>query len=126
MGEIWFENINGEFQAPAPQGQEEGELLTVELILGPNSPYDATASRHMGNPVIAYIYEWNMTGVIPAGTEGEEDEDEAAASDDGWWTGTDTEDVYKRQVLHGGRDKCKNRSIGKQVLLCGGENKKAS
>ena len=101
LGEIWFENINGEFQAPAPQGQEEGELLTVELILGPNSPYDATASRHMGNPVIAYIYEWNMTGVIPAGTEGEEDEDEAAASDDGWWTGTDTDEEWSEHADEG-------------------------
>ena len=92
LGEIWFENINGAFQAAAPQGQEEGELLTVELILGSNSPYDAAASRHMGIPVIAYIYEWNMEGVIPAGTG--EDEDEDTDSDGGWWSGTDTDEEW--------------------------------
>ena len=92
LGEVWFENINGAFQAAAPQGQEEGELLTVELILGSNSAYDATASRHMGTPVIAYIYEWNMKGLIPAGTEDEEDED--TGSDGGWWSGTDTDEEW--------------------------------
>lgn len=90
VGETWFENINGAFQAAAPQGQEEGELLTVELILGSNSAYDATQSRHMGTPVIAYIYEWNMKGAVPAGTEDEEDED--TGSDDGWWSGPDTDE----------------------------------
>lgn len=92
MEEAWFENINGVFQAAAPQGQEEGELLTVELILGSNSAYDATESRHLGTPVIAYIYEWNMKGVIPAGTEGEEDED--TGSDEGWWSGPDTDEEW--------------------------------
>jgi len=90
LGEVWFENVNGAFQAAAPQGQQEGELLTVELILGSNSAYDATASRHMGTPVIAYIYEWNMEGLIPAGTEDDEDED--TESDGGWWSGTDDTD----------------------------------
>ncbi len=92
VGETWFENINGAFQAAAPQGQEEGELLTVELILGSNSAYDATQSRHMGTPVIAYIYEWNMKGAIPAGTEDEEDED--TGDDDGWWSGPDTDEEW--------------------------------
>ena len=91
LGEIWFENIDGGFQAAVPQGQEEGELLTV-------SPYDATASRHLGKSAIAYIYEWNMKGVIPGGSEGEEDEDEAAASDDGWWTGSDTDEEWSEHA----------------------------
>jgi hypothetical protein len=89
VGETWFENVNGAFQAAAPQGQQEGELLTVELILGSNSAYDATQSRHMGTPVIAYIYEWNMQTAVPAETEDEEDED--TGSNGGWWSGTDTD-----------------------------------
>lgn len=40
-------------------------------------------------------------GVIPAGTEGEEDEDEAAASDDGWWTGTDTDEEWSEHADEG-------------------------
>jgi hypothetical protein len=96
LGEVWFENINGAFQAAAPQGQEEGELLTVELILGSNSAYDATESRHMGTPVTAYIYEWNMKGAIPAGTEDEEGED--TGSDSGWWSGTDTDEEWSEHA----------------------------
>ena len=95
VGETWFENINGAFQAAAPQGQEQGELLTVELILGSNSAYDATQSRHMGTPVIAYIYEWNMKGVVPAGTEGEEED---TGSDDDWWSGPDTDEEWSEHA----------------------------
>lgn len=95
LGELWFEEINGAFQATAPQGQEEGELLTIELILGSNNPYDATASRHMGTPVIAYIYQWDMKGEVPAGTDGEDEDND---SDNGWWGGSDSDEEWSEHA----------------------------
>ncbi len=90
MGQTWFERSEGFLQSTAPQGQIDGEILTLELALGNNQPYDTDAGRPWEIPIISYQYEWKAGTIIPAGSQGEEDED--AGSDGGWWSGTDDTD----------------------------------
>ncbi|HNZ83271.1 MAG TPA: hypothetical protein PKK75_06430, partial [Sedimentibacter sp.] len=90
MGQTWFERSEGFLQSSAPQGQIDGEILTLELALGNNQPYDTGAGRPWEIPIISYQYEWKAGTIIPAGSQGEEDED--TESDGGWWSGTDDTD----------------------------------
>lgn len=84
--ETWFEYADGGLLSSAPQGERNGEILTLELVIGNPEPYDPTSLRLWIIPVIAHIYEWKSGALPPDDSEDGEDEYE---SSNGWWIGTD-------------------------------------